>query len=53
MSLSAITLIWKLLEWNKISQVLAMIFYGIITEIALKNHRFIYAPNSELYMNQR
>ena len=35
----------------KISQVLAMIFYGIITEIALKYRRFSYAK--ELYMNQR
>ena len=30
-----------------------MIFYGINTEISLKNCRFIYATNSELYMNQR
>ena len=30
-----------------------MIFSGIITEIALKNRRFIYATNSELYISQR
>ena len=38
---------------TKISQVLALIFYGIISEIALKYCKFTYAKNSELYMNHR
>ena len=41
--LSTKTLIWKLLEWVNFSLVLAMIFYGIIAEIAPKYRRFSYA----------
>ena len=35
------------------SKLLALSFYGTITEIVLKHRRFSYAKNSQLVMNQR